>query len=154
MIGLGRPSYFLGHGVLGNGILGRGVLGRGTLGQGLDLIPTLISAGLQAGASIYSSHMQQTIARMQKRTAEEIQRRQDARAAAEAKAAADAAAGAAGVTGAPGTPGAPGATSKILGIDQGVFIAGGVGLALMLGVVAIVASKSSSKSAEPVRNAA
>lgn len=132
-----------------------GVMGvRRVLGQAW--ISTLISAGLQAGSTIYSSHMQQTIAKMQKRTAEEIQRKQEAAAAAEeakAKAAEDAAAGATGDSGAPGTPGAPGATSKILGIDQSVFIAGGVGLALMLGVVAIVASKSSGKESN-LRNAA
>lgn len=134
-----------------------GVMGvRRVLGQAW--ISTLISAGLQAGSTIYSSHMQQTIAKMQKRTAEEIQRKQEAAAAAEeakAKAAADAAAGAGatGASGAPGTPGTAGAGgSTILGIDQSVFIAGGVGLALMLGVVAIVASKSSGTPV--IRNAA
>lgn len=125
-------------------------LGRKLLGQ-LDWIPTLISAGLQAGSAAYGAHMQTTIAKMQIRTQKEIQERQEAQAAAAAKAAADAAAG---VTGAPGAVGPAGAPSKILGIDSGVFIAGGVGLALMMGVVAVVVSKSSSKPVESQRNAA
>lgn len=135
-------------------LIQRHVLGqvRPHLGQ-LDWIPTLISAGLQAGSAAYGAHMQTTIARMQIRTQKEIQEKQDAAAAAAAKAAADAAAG---VTGAPGSPGAlgpAGAPSKILGIDSGVFIAGGVGLALMMGIVAVIVSKSSSKPVESVRAA-
>lgn len=134
-------------------LLGRHVLGQirsqTRLGQ-LDWIPTLISAGLQAGSAAYGAHMQETIAKMQVRTQKEIQAKQDAQAAAAAKAAADAAAN-------PASPAAQAAAAAanptILGINQGVFIAGGVGLALMLGVVAVVASRSSSKQ-EPVRNAA
>lgn len=134
--------------------LGRFVLGQvrpHRLGQ-LDFIPTLISAGLQAGSAIYGAHMQQTIARMQVRTQQEIQAKQDAAAAAAAKAAADAAAN-------PTSPAAQAAAAAanptILGINQSVFIAGGVGVALMLGVVAVVASKSSSQPVQqPVRNAA
>lgn len=127
-------------------LISRHVLGQvhsRRLGQ-LDWIPTLISAGLQAGSAAYGAHMQETIAKMQIKTQKEIQAKQDAQAAAAAKAAADQAAGAAGAPGSPGAVGTAGAPSKILGIDSGVFIAGGVGLALMLGVVAVVASKSSS----------
>lgn len=126
------------------------------LGQ-LEFIPTLISAGLQAGSAIYGAHMQQTIAKMQVRTQNEIQAKQDAAAAAAAKAAADAAANPASPAAQAAAQAAAASNPTILGINQGVFIAGGVGLALMLGVVAVVASKSSSQpvaAAQPVRNAA
>ena len=48
-------------------LLGRHVRSQIRLGQ-LDWLPTLLSAGLQAGSAAYGAHMQETIARMQIRT--------------------------------------------------------------------------------------
>ena len=107
---------------------------RPMLGQ-FDWIPAIVSAGLQAGATVYGAQMQQNIAKMQKRTQEDIANKQAAAQQAQAQAQqqqiiqqqqADALA------------------PKIMGIDQGTFIIGGVALALAVGVIAIVSSKSSS----------
>jgi hypothetical protein len=112
---------------------------RFVLGQ-LDFLPTIISAGIQAGGQIYGAHMQETIAKMQKRTQEEILARQEQDAAAAAAAAQKSQATQLQITQAQA---AANPTPKILGIDQSVVVLGGVGLALVLGVVAIVAAKSS-----------
>ena len=113
---------------------------RSALGQ-FDWIPGIISAGLQAGGAVYGAHMQETIAKMQKKTQEDIANKQAAaeqtqqqQVVQQTQAAAAAAA----------------AAPKILGIDQGTFIIGGVGLALAVGVIAIVASKSSSVPVQPM----
>lgn len=111
---------------------------RPVLGQ-LDFIPTLISAGLQAGATVYGAHMQQTIAKMQKQTQEDIANRQAAAAQAQQQTQQQA------QQQAVQQQQIQAATApKILGVDQSTFIIGGVGLAIVVGVIAIFASKSSS----------
>ncbi len=117
--------------------------GSRTLGQ-IDTLATIISAGLQAGAAGYGAYTQQQIAKMQAKTQKEIQAKQQA--AADAQAAAQQAATQQPLTQA--QQAAAGTPSTILGIDRDIFIVGGVGLGLMLGVVAIVVSKSSSKKVE------
>jgi hypothetical protein len=118
------------------------------LGQ-LDWLAPLISAGIQAGASVYGSHMQKLIAEQQKRTAEQLQAKQEAQAKAQADAQAklqaqQQAAGAAGATGAAGPVGTAGAAPTIFGIDRNLVIIGGVGMAVVFGIVAIMLSKKKS----------
>jgi hypothetical protein len=111
---------------------------RPVMGQ-FEIIGPIISAGLQAGAAVYGAHMQESIAKMQKRTQEDIANKQ---------AQADQAAQQQQVQQqqiqrqiqAQQEAAAP----KIMGIDQSTFIIGGVALALAVGVIAIVASKPSS----------
>ncbi len=124
--------------------------GSRTLGQ-LDWLPTVISAGLQAGAAGYGAYMQQSIAKMQARTQKEIQEKQAA--AAKAQADAEQKAAQQQVQAQQAAAGAPGA-STILGIDRDIFIIGGVGIAVMLGIVAVVASKSSRKEPQVTEKAA
>lgn len=109
---------------------------RPVLGQ-LDWIPTLISAGLQAGATVYGAHMQQTIAKMQKRTQEQIAQKQQA--AEQQQAQQQQQIQQQQVQQQLQEAAAP----KIMGVDRDTFIIGGVGLAVVVGIVAIVASKSS-----------
>lgn len=113
---------------------------RPVLGQ-LDFLPTIISAGLQAGASVYGAHMQQTIAQMQKKTQEDIANKQAAASQAEAKAQQQQTQQQAQQQQIQAAT-AP----KILGVDRDVAIMGGVGLALVVGIIAIVASGKSSTS--------
>lgn len=109
------------------------------LGQFGELA-TIASGLLQAGSAVYGSVMNQRIAKMQKRTQEEIQARQQA--AADARAAAE--------NPAPGAPLTPAQAAqkvlddaKILGVDRNVVIVGGIGVAIALGVLALFAGKSS-----------
>lgn len=118
--------------------------GSRTLGQ-IDTLATIISAGLQAGAATYGAYMQQSIAKMQARTQKEIQERQQAAADAQAKAQQTTAEQQAKTQQIQAA-----AAPTILGIDRDIFIVGGVAVGLMMGVVAIVVSKSSSKKAETV----
>lgn len=115
--------------------------GSRTLGQ-IDAIATLISAGIQAGAATYSTYMQQSIAKMQAKTQKEIQEKQAAAAQAQADAEKKA------VEQQIQAQSTGGGAQKILGIDRDIFIVGGVGLGLVLGVVAIVVSKKSSTPAK------
>jgi hypothetical protein len=109
---------------------------RPMMGQ-LEFIPTIVGAALQAGAAVYGAHMQVTIARMQKQTQEEIQARQEAAAKAQQQAQQKQ------IEQQQATGSAGGAAPKIMGVDRDVVIIGGVGLALVVGVIAIVVSKSS-----------
>jgi Flp pilus assembly protein TadB len=109
-----------------------------SLGQ-LEWLPTVISAGLQAGAAGYGAYMQQSIAKLNVRTQKEIQEKQ----AAAAQAAADAQAKAAQQQVQQQQIQAATGAGTILGIDRDIFIVGGVGVAVMLGVVAFVASRKS-----------
>lgn len=107
---------------------------RSALGQ-FDWIPGIISAGLQAGATVYGAHMQESIAKMQKKTQDDIAQKQ---------AAADKAQQQAQQQQVIQQQASAAAAPKIMGVDQGTFIIGGVALALAVGVIAIVSSKSSS----------
>ena len=120
---------------------------RKVLGQ-LDWLPSLVSAGLQAGATTYGAYMQQSIAKMQANTQKDIaaKQAQAAQAAAAQQAKAETQATQVQASQAAQAAAAP----KILGIDQGTFIVAGIGVALVFGVVAIAVSKKSSTSKEVV----
>lgn len=107
------------------------------MGQ-FEIIGPLISAGLQAGAAVYGAHMQETIAKMQAQTQKDIQARQEAAEKLRQEQQQKQIDQQQAVTG-----GVAGASSKIMGVDRDVLIMGGVGLALAVGIIAIVASKSS-----------
>jgi hypothetical protein len=106
-----------------------------------DVFVPLVSAGLQAGSAAYGSYMNTAIARMQAQTQRDIQARQEASEKARQDAQQKQIEQQEAVT--TGGGGAAGASSKIMGVDRDMVIMGGVGLALVVGIIAIVASKSS-----------
>jgi len=110
---------------------------RPVLGQ-FDILGPIISAGLQAGATVYGAHMQQTIASMQKKTQEDIANKQAQAAQAQQQAQQQQA-----QQQVQQQAQQQAAAPKIMGIDQSTFIIGGVALALVVGVIAIVASRPS-----------
>lgn len=109
---------------------------RPMLGQ-LEALATIASGLFQAGAAAYGAHMQQSIAKMQQKFEKEKLAREEAAAAkqteelkkAEQEIVQEQAKAA--VT-----------SPKILGVDRDVVVIGGVGLALLVGIIAIVASTS------------
>jgi len=111
---------------------------RPVLGQ-LELLAPIISAGLQAGATVYGAQMQKNIASMQKKTQEDIANKETQAAQAQQQTQA-----AQAQQQAQQQAKQEAAAPKIMGVDRDTFILGGAALVLVLGVVVVVSSKPSS----------